>query len=486
MCIRDRYEHLERVFRIFQMVDGKYEVLRNVFRKFIEKSGTDVMVERDNEQAAGEKNKDTEINFVKNLINYYERHHQIVEKCFHNNIYFDQAFKEGVETFLRVPIQGNGVPVMLANFSDSILRSSGQRLSEDERENYIDKLIKLYANIDDKDVFLDIYKAQLAKRLLQGKSESNDAEKMMISKITLLYGAQFTKPFEGMINDVDQASNIDTQFMTYLEKSGSRLNFECHFKVLCKAHWPSYKVIEIPLPGEINAIKEDFEKFYSTQNNYRVLEWIHSLSTMTVVVKYPGEKKIDLRLTVYQAALILLFDGKDTLTFAELRALLNCDDDFLKKHLHSMISKVKVLLKNSDPDTISPDDSFTFNLSLPESSKKRYIDLPAPVLDELANKEKLSEDRGLAIEAAIVRIMKSRRVLEYHLLVNEVGVLLKQFRPETKQIKKRIDSLIEKEFLERDSQDRNTIKYISQRFHFKGPHPISHRVLNIASFVITL
>jgi len=45
---------------------------------------------------------------------------------------------------------------------------------------------------------------------------------------------------------------------------------------------------------------------------------------------------------------------------------------------------------------------------------------------------RVEEDRGLAIEAAIVRVMKSRKMLNYTNLIQEVLGILRQFKPDPK------------------------------------------------------
>ena len=68
----------------------------------------------------------------------------------------------------------------------------------------------------------------------------------------------------------------------------------------------------------------------------------------------------------------------------------------------------------------------------------------------------------LQIEAAIVRIMKARRVLDHNSVVAEVSrQLSSRFVPNPTVIKKRIESLIEREFLERDGTDRKLYKYLA-------------------------
>ena len=74
----------------------------------------------------------------------------------------------------------------------------------------------------------------------------------------------------------------------------------------------------------------------------------------------------------------------------------------------------------------------------------------------------LDVDRKPQVEAAIVRVMKSRRVMQVQVLVGEVVGLLKgRFLPDVGMVKQRIESLIEREFLERDREDGRIVRYVS-------------------------
>lgn len=74
----------------------------------------------------------------------------------------------------------------------------------------------------------------------------------------------------------------------------------------------------------------------------------------------------------------------------------------------------------------------------------------------------VEEDRKPLVEAAIVRIMKARRVLDHNSIVAEViQQLSARFSPSPPVIKKRIESLIDRDFLERDANDRRVYKYVA-------------------------
>ncbi len=65
------------------------------------------------------------------------------------------------------------------------------------------------------------------------------------------------------------------------------------------------------------------------------------------------------------------------------------------------------------------------------------------------------------MEAAIVRVMKSRKQMEHTELMQEVLQVLQGFKPAPKQIKERIENLIERDFLERDSEISSLYKYVA-------------------------
>jgi cullin-4 len=72
---------------------------------------------------------------------------------------------------------------MIAKYLDKAMRK-GQGASTDAEFNaMLDDALKLYKYSDDKDVFRTFYHRSLAKRLLLGKSASNDFEVSMLKKL---------------------------------------------------------------------------------------------------------------------------------------------------------------------------------------------------------------------------------------------------------------------------------------------------------------
>ncbi|KAG6472377.1 hypothetical protein ZIOFF_069837 [Zingiber officinale] len=120
-----------------------------------------------------------------------------------------------------------------------------------------------------------------------------------------------------------------------------------------------------------------------------------------------------------QAAALLLFNASDRLSYSEIMTQLNLTDDDVIRLLHSLsCAKYKILNKEPNTKTISSTDVFEFNNKF--NDKMRRIKIPLPPVDEKKKViEDVDKDRRYAIDASIVRIMKSRKVLGHQQLVME-------------------------------------------------------------------
>ena len=72
----------------------------------------------------------------------------------------------------------------------------------------------------------------------------------------------------------------------------------------------------------------------------------------------------------------------------------------------------------------------------------------------------VEEDRKMYLQAAIVRIMKSRKTLSHTLLISEIYSQLR-FPIKPSDLKKRIESLIDREYLERDASNAQIYNYLA-------------------------
>ena len=86
----------------------------------------------------------------------------------------------------------------MADYADDLLKNSLREKAEGEAEASLDNFIVMFRFLLDKDIFENYYKQALSKRLLSGKSVSDDLEKSMIGKMKAECGATYVTNLEGM------------------------------------------------------------------------------------------------------------------------------------------------------------------------------------------------------------------------------------------------------------------------------------------------
>lgn len=129
--------------------------------------------------------------------------------------------------------------------------------------------------------------------------------------------------------------------------------------------------------------------------------------------------------------------------------------------------KMKIILKKENQE-FNARSGETFYVN--ESFSSRLLKFKACLINhkETQQKEeedisnKLDADRKNLLEATIVRIMKTRKRIEHNELVSETMRIVNQiFQPNQQIIKQRIESLMEKEFLQRDPTDMKFYNYLA-------------------------
>jgi cullin 1 len=123
--------------------------------------------------------------------------------------------------------------------------------------------------------------------------------------------------------------------------------------------------------------------------------------------------------------------------------------------------KFKVLRKQPEGRSVSTSDSFAYNAAY--TDKGRRVRIPLPTIDEKKKVvEDVDKDRRYAVDAAIVRVMKSRKVVAHNTLVTDVTQQLSNmFKADVKLIKKRIEELISRDYIKRDETQANTYHYVA-------------------------
>ena len=156
----------------------------------------------------------------------------------------------------------------------------------------------MYSRLDGQGSLAEIYRNQLAKRLLNQRSVSTDAEVLMIGKLKLRCGAQFTGKMEGMMNDLAIGSDHHQEFERFLKKqresesNEAGLTLEFSVQVLTTGYWPSYRILEVTMPPVMVRCMNLFKVYYDSKTSHRRLQWVHSLGNATIRATFPKKKMV--------------------------------------------------------------------------------------------------------------------------------------------------------------------------------------------------
>lgn len=443
--------------------------------------------------------------FILSLLRLHDKYMDLVTNCFSSHAVFNKAMKEAFERFVNEQVGETSTAQLFANYCDSLLNSGGRgaKMSDTDVESQLEKLVKLFTYLSEKDVFQEFCRKQLAKRLLLDRSHSDDAERHLISKLKQSCGSHFTSKLEGMITDMNLSRDIQLAFQQWsVQKMPGQAqsssdqppsttttstyavvnDVEFSVRVLTTGHWPSYSEDMIILPPQLAACESAFRKYYDYRTSQRVLRWVPSLGkgsleTSLFVGKKPY-KRIELQVSAHQLCILMQFNTTDSLTYAEIleavkpkvdkdeKKTSQGGEDLIKASLVSLMSK-KYPLLSKEPKGREFNGSDIFRLNTKFVSPKRRLILPTPTAkiseeEKEAAHETVVEDRRHAIEAAIVRVMKQHKTLDHQRLVMEVSKLCNPvFKPEARAIKSRIEELITREYLAREEGSNSSYQYLA-------------------------
>jgi len=197
-----------------------------------------------------------------------------------------------------------------------------------------------------------------------------------------------------------------------------------------------------------------FSAFYNTIHHGRKLNWLHHLSKGAMRLLYL-KKKYEFQATNYQMGILLMFNNQENFTGDEIKIATGLAPAEFSRSLQSLLD-CKLLKKKPEGKKIELTDEFSLNRGF--ISKRFRFKITTVLLGETPQqnaetRKLIDEDRKLYLQAAIVRIMKARKVLNHNNLIREVIEQARvRFQPNIQMIKKCIEQLIEKEYLQRVDQ----------------------------------
>jgi len=465
----NKVEDLRRMYDMFARVKGGAELLEDRVAAYCGQKGRDIVQSPENLADHGQ--------YVARLLDLKELHDRLVRDAFRGEKGFVNKVNRAFVDFVNLCPRS---PEFISLAMDSYLRGAkagkqadARAASEEQLEGQLEKCLQLFRFVSEKDMFEKYYKGHLARRLLNDRSQSDDMERKVIQLLKTECGYQFTAKLEGMFKDMNTSKDIQERFSQHrasaadAEDGGGGGGVELQIKVLTTGYWPTQPTAQCRLPPEVERVCGAFRRFYLAQHNGRQLSWQLNMGSADVKARY--DKVYQINMPTYHMVVLLLFAdrGAAALTCEEIERASGIPGPELKRTLQSLaLTQFKLLTKEPKGKEVEPTDRFAYNAAFAYKMikfKLSVVSAAKETNEEMqASRAKINEDRNPQIDAAIVRVMKARRSMEHNLLIAEVTKQLQgRFNPNPMVIKKRLEGLIDREFLQRSKTNMKIYEYLA-------------------------
>ncbi|KAG5648294.1 hypothetical protein DXG03_004866 [Asterophora parasitica] len=456
----DKDEDLQRMYALLSRIPEGLEPLRKRFEEHVKKAGQAAVSKLVGEAGANVDALDPKA-YVDALLDVHKKNSDTVTRSFRGEAGFvaslDKACREFVNRNAATGPSNSKSPELLAKHADLLLRKNNKMAEEGDLEGALNRVMILFKYIEDKDVFQTFYSTKLSKRLIHGVSASDESEASMISKLKEACGFEYTNKLQRMFTDMSLSKDLTDQFKERMQQNHDDMDISFSIMVLGTNFWPlNPPGHEFVIPAEILPTYDRFQKYYQIKHSGRKLTWLWNYSKNELRTNYLNQKYI-LMTSSFQMAVLLQYNNNDTLSLTELLTATSIPKDLLTQIL-ALLVKAKILI-NEETDQYDLNPGF--------KSKKIRVNLNLPIKAETKAEtsdvlKTVDEDRKYVIQATIVRIMKARKTMKHQSLIQEViSQISQRFAPKIPDIKKAIDTLLEKDYIERVEGTKDTFAYVA-------------------------
>jgi hypothetical protein len=459
MLKNKKLDELTRMYQLYSRVDGTLKYMLLEMSPYVESRGMTLIQDE-------ELLKDP-VKFTSKLLELKKEMDEIVMTCFNNDPKFNQNRDKAFLNFMN---KFSETPQYMAEYCDHLFKSGIKGMSENEIEDNLDAVIRLFRCLHNRDIFIKAYTKHQASRLLNKTSLNTDAEQSMISKLKIESGFNTIQKLSRMFTDMDLSKTTMDDFRKKNGGSNVFKGVEINVDILTSGIWPEQMVHPCKLPGELSNVAQKFNMFYKDKHSGRHLTWLYNSCNALIDTTFLP-KTYTLTVSCYQAVILMLFNHNQCLTVSEVKEKSGLPEQELTRQLKQLCNPKMRLIAKEKPKVpkFTPDEKLEVNKAfkhsivrvnfIPKATHKKK-DLSKKTDFDKGVEEEIKAERDMVLDAMIVRIMKARKKERHTELMNECIKQVTLFKPQPQMIKQAIERLIEKEYLERDDSDRQVYIYI--------------------------
>ena len=384
----------------------------------------------------------------------------IITRAFACKPSFVNAFKDSVESVINNP-DLSMFPALLATWMDLKFTSlmDREQLMEASGPAWLTEIIGLFKLVAAKDVFEAHYRSLLGKRLIYIASnfpllpEALNLESSSVALLRSECGAGYTNKLECMLKDIAAAGAVED------EERGGEVDLRVF--VVTSGVWPNTLVAwseRLKVPAEVERAENDFIKRFSAAHPKKSLKFVHAMTS--AVVRF---KRKELVCSASQALILCLFNETDSVDKLSIITETRIPENEVSKALPALIDATLLTCEN---EIFSVNTQFRISSGVSRIVLNQYQFRRSAGSTFISDEERsqtessVNEDRQHQLDAAIVRTMKRVKKCLHAFLVADIMESTKYLFSKN-EISKRVASLVDREFLERDSGDDGEIRYLA-------------------------
>ena len=398
------------------------------------------------------------VEFMKKLIALKIKADKFVSQSFESNILFENYKDKHFNFVINSAGSDFKIHLIFARYINEMIRTDlSKNVADEETNEKLDEFIDVIRGFGDQDMFIETYKNFIAPRVLE--TSNFDIDRKFLQKLGASWGTMNLNRIMRLFDDIKNSEDINMKWENF--NTSTNTDGKLSVRILTKPNWPAmFQVSSLiqPLSDRLAVFSNFFKN--KAEGGSKTLEWVANYGTAEVRASF--NKNYFLEVSTIQLSVLLLLDEDKTLSYQELVQSIDCE-----KHLNNgvkVLLKLKLLKTTGSSDQIKGEDKISINNDFTSAKIKLKCNLKMKTSQnekpEHHDDDYVLKARENVLDSVIVRIMKSRKMLSHNNLLEEIMKLVTLFRPDPKMVKKRLESLIDRSYLTRDEENRNTYQYL--------------------------
>ncbi|CAD8077270.1 unnamed protein product [Paramecium primaurelia] len=443
IIFQDCYEQFGQLVQFFDHFKSNTHIFVKKFQEIIIQQGMEIIQERQNriiQTKIKQEKEDQQNKFLEQLIQLQQSYKKLIQQHAENN----QFLLANLRVAFEIITANADQYIIMESLLQKLHTFTIKRIDICE-EKQLSEVMQLLECFQAKDLLLKNYQNKLAQRILTLFDYHSDIDKLIIDQFRKTFGPEHTKYLESMIKDYEQQKN---------EEKITICDIEIQAKILQKEYWPEIRPqINLMNILILNQLKSAYrQKFNSQQEKNQLVDinWQDQISMIELMFRTNQEYKVIIG--VVGGAILLQFNEQNIpLTSEQLSLQIGVNNQYFLNQI-KLLENRKLLIKDGQ--------AYKFNEDFSNPKLKFRVGI---ILESFVEyqQEDIQGDRKIAIQAAIVRIMKGKKTLTFQLLIQLVKEQLKMFKPKDSDIKDVIEILMNQEYLRRNQQNMNELIYVS-------------------------